>query len=108
MFVPGNNFANLIDFCVIILLFCALESFSKLKKKKISASGTNSTRIKKKSDKKTDTKLSAKKPEKPITTQIFNYLAREVLPTVGAGLVGHHQIELKHKSVLFGNNLLYF
>lgn len=66
----------------------ASTAVSKLKKKKISASGTNSTRIKKKSDKKTDTKLSAKKPEKPITTQIYNYLAREVMPTVGVGLVG--------------------
>ncbi|CAO1436051.1 unnamed protein product [Diamesa serratosioi] len=62
---------------------------SKLKKKKITGSGTNSTRIKKKSDtKKPDTKLSSKKPEKPITTQIYNYLAREVMPTVGVGLVG--------------------
>ncbi|CAG9809310.1 unnamed protein product [Chironomus riparius] len=66
----------------------------KNKKKKIAASvaaGTNSTtKIKKKSDKKTDlTKVSNnKKPEKPITTQIYNYLAREVMPTVGVGLVG--------------------
>lgn len=52
---------------------------TKTKKKKIVASGTNSTRIKKKSDKKNSlTKLSYKTPEKPITTQIYNYLAREV------------------------------
>lgn len=57
---------------------------TKTKKKKIAAGGTNSTRIKKKSDKKTSlTKLSSKHPEKPITTQIYNYLAREVMPTVG-------------------------
>lgn len=66
---------------------------SKTKKKKIivgsTNSTTNSTRIKKKSDKKTSlTKLSSKNPEKPITTQIYNYLAREVMPTVGVGLVG--------------------
>jgi hypothetical protein len=48
----------------------------------------SNTRIKKKSDKKTSTKLSSKNPEKPITTQIYNYLAREVMPTVGVGLVG--------------------
>lgn len=52
---------------------------TKNKKKKIAAVGTNSTRIKKKSDKKNShTKLSSKTPEKPITTQIYNYLAREV------------------------------
>lgn len=62
---------------------------TKTKKKKISAIGTNSTRIRKKSDKKTGlTKLSSKNPEKPISTQIYNYLAREVMPTVGVGLVG--------------------
>lgn len=61
---------------------------TKSKKKKIVVGGTNSTRIKKKSDKKTDTKLSTRKPEKPITTQIYNYLAREVMPSVGVGLVG--------------------
>jgi hypothetical protein len=61
---------------------------TKTKKKKLAVGGTNSTRIKNKSDKKTSTKLSSKKPEKPITTQIYNYLAREVMPTVGVGLVG--------------------
>lgn len=62
---------------------------TKTKKKKNGSNSTNSTRIKKKSDKKTsDTKLSTKKPEKPITTQIYNYLAREVMPSVGVGLVG--------------------
>ncbi|XP_070490290.1 uncharacterized protein [Chironomus tepperi] len=67
---------------------------SKNKKKKITTAlgaATNSTtKIKKKSDKKTAmTKVSNnKKPEKPITTQIYNYLAREVMPTVGVGLVG--------------------
>lgn len=66
----------------------------KNKKKKIAAAvgaSTNSTiKIKKKSDKKTAlTKVANnKKPEKPITTQIYNYLAREVMPTVGVGLVG--------------------
>lgn len=65
------------------------KTTTKTKRKKISVGGTNSTRIKKKSDKKTtDTKLSTKKPEKPITTQIYNYLAREVMPSVGVGLVG--------------------
>jgi hypothetical protein len=63
---------------------------TKTKKKKIVGASTNSTtKIKKKSDKKTtDLKLQSKKPEKPITTQIYNYLAREVMPTVGVGLVG--------------------
>lgn len=62
---------------------------TKTKKKKISGLGTNSTRIRKKSDKKTSlTKLSSKNPEKPFSTQIYNYLAREVMPTVGVGLVG--------------------
>ena len=57
---------------------------TKTKKKK-----TTVSRIKKKSDVKKpgDTKLG-KKPEKPITTQIYQYLAREVMPSVGAGLVG--------------------
>lgn len=57
---------------------------TKMKKKK-----TTISRIKKKSDVKKpgDTKLG-KKPEKPITTQIYQYLAREVMPSVGAGLVG--------------------
>ncbi|CRL03908.1 CLUMA_CG017027, isoform A [Clunio marinus] len=55
------------------------------KKKKIPVSGANNTRIKKKSDKK-NTKLAA--PQKPLTTQLYNYLAREVMPTVGVGLVG--------------------
>lgn len=61
---------------------------TKTKKKKIVGAATNGTRIKKKSDKVTNTKLSTKKPEKPITTQIYNYLAREVMPSVGVGLVG--------------------
>lgn len=68
------------------------DDASKLKKKKktkVGAVSTNTTRIKKKSDKKTtSTKLTTKNPEKPITTQIYNYLAREVMPTVGVGLVG--------------------
>lgn len=68
------------------------DDSSKLKKKKktkVGAVSTNATRIKKKSDKKTtSTKLTTKNPEKPITTQIYNYLAREVMPTVGVGLVG--------------------
>ena len=73
--------------------FTKTGTSTKLKKKKIvlgSTNGTtNSTRIKKKSDKKTSlTKLSSKTPEKPISTQIYNYLAREVMPTVGVGLVG--------------------
>lgn len=36
------------------------------------------------------TKISNKvsQKEKPISTQIYNYLAREVMPTVGVGLVG--------------------
>jgi hypothetical protein len=68
---------------------------TKNKKKKtttpttIATSATNSTKIKKKSDKiKTGLTKVSKKPEKPITTQIYNYLAREVMPTVGVGLVG--------------------
>ncbi|KAG5672169.1 hypothetical protein PVAND_002320 [Polypedilum vanderplanki] len=63
---------------------------NKTKKKKIPttqtalAEATNSTttKIKKKSDKtKTGVSKITKKPEKPITTQIYNYLAREVMPT---------------------------
>lgn len=61
---------------------------TKSKKKKTAVSTTANTRIKKKSDKKTSTKVGSKNPEKPITTQIYNYLAREVMPTVGVGLVG--------------------
>lgn len=62
---------------------------TKTKKKKIPVGSTNSTRIIKKKDKKhLSTKLSSKTPEKPFTTQIYNYLAREVMPTVGVGLVG--------------------
>jgi len=34
------------------------------------------------------TKVSNKNKEKPIGTQIYNYLSREVMPTVGVGLVG--------------------
>jgi len=71
----------------------ATESPKNKKKKIAAAVGTvtnSTTKIKKKSDKKTAvTKVSNnKKPEKPITTQIYNYLAREVMPTVGVGLVG--------------------
>jgi hypothetical protein len=70
-----------------------LLSGTKSKKKKIvttiapSTSSTNSTKIKKKT-KTALTKLSSKKPEKPISTQIYNFLAREVMPSVGVGLVG--------------------
>nr|XP_022899960.1 endochitinase A-like [Onthophagus taurus]XP_022899961.1 endochitinase A-like [Onthophagus taurus] len=37
-------------------------------------------------NKENKTKIATK--EKPISTQIYNYLAREVMPTVGVGLVG--------------------
>lgn len=64
-------------------------STTKSKKKKIVVpTNSTSTKIKKKSDKKPSNTKIAKKPEKPITTQIYNYLAREVMPTVGVGLVG--------------------
>lgn len=33
-------------------------------------------------------KTPVKKVDKPVTTQIMNYLSREVMPTVGVGLVG--------------------
>lgn len=51
----------------------------------------NKNRRKRPSAEKTDvssnnTKVSTK--EKPIGTQIYNYLSREVMPTVGVGLVG--------------------
>ncbi|KAF2899526.1 hypothetical protein ILUMI_06661 [Ignelater luminosus] len=34
------------------------------------------------------TKVANKLKEKPISTQIYNYLSREIIPTVGVGLVG--------------------
>lgn len=34
------------------------------------------------------TKVANKIKEKPVTTQIYNYFAREVMPTVGVGLIG--------------------
>lgn len=36
----------------------------------------------------TETKVAVTNKEKPIGTQIYNYLSREVMPTVGVGLVG--------------------
>lgn len=41
-----------------------------------------------KNDNSTNTKVVAHQKEKPIGTQIYNYLSREVMPTVGVGLVG--------------------
>lgn len=37
---------------------------------------------------KNSTKVANKIKEKPVTTQIYNYFAREVMPTVGVGLIG--------------------
>lgn len=41
-----------------------------------------------KMDSSNSTKLSTKNKERPIGTQLYNYLSREVMPTVGVGLVG--------------------
>lgn len=58
----------------------------------------NSTQVEKKKNKRrrrpvgvkptTDVTEKPKQPQKPLSTQIYNYLAREVMPSVGVGLLG--------------------
>lgn len=53
-----------------------------------STNTTTKVKVKKIKSKTSNTKLASKKPEKPISTQIYNFLAREVMPSVGVGIVG--------------------
>lgn len=63
---------------------------SKTKKRKTSTKTPKpeETAVAVKTTNKTKTVKPAKKPESPITTQIYNYLSREVMPSVGVGAIG--------------------
>lgn len=58
----------------------------------VSTSSTASVSEKIDDDSKNNTKtavgLNTKLKQKPMTTQIYNYLSREIMPTVGVGLIG--------------------
>lgn len=61
---------------------------TKLKKKNGNKHVAASTSNPNKKNPNTKVALNNKLKEKPMTTKIYNYLSREVMPTVGVGLVG--------------------
>ncbi|KAJ8927173.1 hypothetical protein NQ314_020449 [Rhamnusium bicolor] len=69
-----------------------LSSTTDKKKKTTSKRKKNKTRRRKPSEKDTNSTTVSKpnktQKEKPIGTQFYNYLSREIMPTVGVGLVG--------------------
>lgn len=57
---------------------------SKANKKKVA----NKKIVEKVDDVKNSTKVALKIKDKPMSTKIYNYLSREIMPTVGVGLIG--------------------
>lgn len=55
-------------------------------KKKKTSNGKKKKKNKKK--KKTETGIEAKNPEQAVSSQIYSFLSREIMPTVGLGLIG--------------------